>query len=218
MRRARAAASSRRLAVTACSSRARRRRAASSLRTRSWSSTRRRAASRLAAAKSSGPMAMLGEVGAAPRTRAIRRASRSVSSARSSGPAGRTVNRPCSPGSSPVMFMCVDVVSVVLDALTGGVLPSQQTASSSDPPGSVCHDSCVTRSLARSSSRARIERARWAARRHAQQAHGAQSVVPGRHRTVAVAARRRPRAYVFVSHPKQSVHTSPVRCAAWKRS
>ncbi len=158
MRRARAAASSRRLAVTACSSRARRRRAASSLRTRSWSSTRRSAASRLAASKSAGPTAMLGDVGASPWARAIRRASRSVSSARSSGPAGRTVNRPCRPGSSPVVLMCVDVVSVVLDALTGGVLPSQLTASSSDPPGSVCHDSCVTRSLARSSTRAHSTR------------------------------------------------------------
>ena len=65
------------------------------------------------------------------------RASRSASSARSAGAAGRTVIRPCRPGSSPVMLMWVDVVSVVLDALTGGVLPSQQTASSPDPPGSV---------------------------------------------------------------------------------
>ena len=107
------------------------------------------------------PSAMLGVVGASPWARATRRASRSVSSARSRRPAGSTVNRPCRPGSSPVVLMCVDVVSVVLDALTGGVLPSQQTASSSDPPGSGCHDSCVTSSLARSCTNARIERTRW---------------------------------------------------------
>ena len=95
MRRVRAAASSRRLAVTACSSRARRSFADSSPRTRSWSSTLRVAASPAAAWKSSGPIATLGDVGASAAARTSSRARCSVSRARSSVGAWRTVSLGC---------------------------------------------------------------------------------------------------------------------------